>query len=143
MRREMADYQRGVGQRLKALRQSRQASQETAAHMAGVSTTTWRNWERGLRAPYERNWRKLAEGFELTDVAVAAIRGEPPTPLGLSNNGDGPIEEVLSLLRAVDARLGRLEELLSDLALERLEAETPEQPQTKSRRGGRSSVGGA
>jgi DNA-binding XRE family transcriptional regulator len=80
MRREMATYQEGVGRRLKALRQSSKATQEDAAHIAGVSLTTWRNWERGLRAPYERNWRKLQAGFKLTDEQVAAIRGPGAPP---------------------------------------------------------------
>lgn len=111
MRREMATYQHGVGRRLKALRQAKTATQEDAAQIADVSLTTWRNWERGLRAPYERNWRKLQAGFELTDDQVAAIRGTPPTPLGLgaeSQVTEGE-QQILSVLDDIIERLERLE----------------------------------
>jgi transcriptional regulator with XRE-family HTH domain len=120
MHAEMANHRQAVGRRFKALRQNRRLSQEDAAHLAGVSLTTWRNWERGLRAPYERNWDKLAEGFELSDEEIAAVRGTPPAPLG---TGESQTGEILSLLRGNAARLAKIEELLEALVLGQLEDE--------------------
>jgi transcriptional regulator with XRE-family HTH domain len=103
-------------------------SQEDAAHIAGVSLTTWRNWERGLRAPYERNWEKLAEGFNLSDEEVAAVRGTPPSPLG---SDEREASEILSLLRGNAERLARIEELLEALTLGQLEDEAERPPKDK------------
>lgn len=111
MRREMSDHQKAVGRRLLALRKTRNASQEDAAHVAGVSLTTWRNWERGLTAPYESSWKKLRAGFELTDEQVASIRGTPPSPLGLGSNGSEPSAVETQILEALDDIIERLERL--------------------------------
>jgi transcriptional regulator with XRE-family HTH domain len=111
MRQEMASYQQGVGRRLKALRTNRQFSQEDAAHAAKVSLTTWRNWERGLRNPTERNWAKFAKGFELTDEQVAAIRGTPPDPLSVDVDQPTVVEQqIIDTLDEIIERLGRLED---------------------------------
>lgn len=125
MQAEMANHRQAVGRRFKALRQNRRLSQEDAAHLAGVSLTTWRNWERGLRAPYERNWEKLADGFNLSDEEVAAVRGTPPAPLG---SDEPETSEILSLLRGNAERLARIEELLDALTLEQLEDEEERPP---------------
>lgn len=133
MRRQMSDYQRGVGQRLKDLRISKQASQEAAARIADVSTTTWRNWERGLRAPYERNWQKIKDGFELADDDIGELRGTPPTPLGLERDESG---EVLVLLRRQNELLENVAEALAtltQLALEGLPSEAPQPTARPSR----------
>lgn len=108
MRRQMSDYQAEVGRSLLALRKSRGMSQEDAMAAAGVSLKTWRNWEHGLRAPYERNWKKLKEGFELTDEQIAAIRGTPPTPFAFADNNGEPsqLDRIEALLHEVLDRLG-------------------------------------
>lgn len=116
MRREMASYQQGVGQRLKALRKSKGWNQEDAAHAVGISLTTWRNWERGIRAPYERNWAKIGQAFDLDDAKVAGVRGQPPTPLALGQNETGDqldrieqmLTEVLELLKPTVERPGAI-----------------------------------
>lgn len=129
MQAEMANHRQAVGRRFKALRQNRRLSQEDAAHLAGVSLTTWRNWERGLRSPYERNWEKLADGFDLSDEEIAAVRGTPPAPLGMGeSNGTGDLGEVLTLLRANADRLEKIEALLEALTLGGLEDEAERPP---------------
>lgn len=85
MMRLMEDYRADVGQRLRALRESRNMSQEDAAHLVGVAVKTWHNWESGKRSPYESNWQRLADSFE---IDVQPIRGTPPIPLGLGDDGD-------------------------------------------------------
>lgn len=129
IRAEMASHRQAVGRRFKALRQNRRLSQEDAAHLAGVSLTTWRNWERGLRSPYERNWEKLRDGFELSEEEVAAVRGTPPAPLGMGEpNGRDDLGEVLTLLRSNASRLAKIEELLEALTLGGLEDEAERPP---------------
>lgn len=113
----MANHRQAVGRRFKALRQNRRLSQEDAAHLAGVSLTTWRNWERGLRSPYERNWEKLRDGFKLSDEEVAAVRGTPPAPLGLGDP-DPQLDRMEALLVDVSERLAQVEDLLSARDLE-------------------------
>jgi transcriptional regulator with XRE-family HTH domain len=112
MRRDMADYLEGVGARLLDLRRAHQLSQEDAAHRVGVAVKTWRNWEGGLRAPYESNWRKVKEGFDLTDEQVTALRGSAPTPLGLGVEST-PVGD--SQLDRVERRLDLLIELVMQL----------------------------
>jgi transcriptional regulator with XRE-family HTH domain len=72
----MENRQRAVGEALLALRRSRRWSQEDAAHAVGVSVSTWGDWERGKHDPYETNWRRIEQTFE---VDATEIRGEPPT----------------------------------------------------------------
>lgn len=125
MQREMADHRAAVGQRLKTLRKSRRLSQEDAAHKAGVSLTTWRNWERGLRSPYERNWRKLTDGFELTEEEIASVRGTPPEPLGLGN-GNGKDPAIAELAAAINQLGDQVAEILRRLPPE----DEPQPPRT-------------
>lgn len=113
IRAEMASHRQAVGRRFKALRQNRRLSQEDAAHLAGVSLTTWRNWERGLRSPYERNWEKLRDGFELSEEEVASVRGTPPAPLGLGESGSPQLDRMEALLVDVSERLAELADLVS------------------------------
>lgn len=84
MRRQMSEYQEGVGKRLLTLRKQKGWNQEDAAHHVGVSLKTWRNWERGLRAPYERNWTNIQNAFEL--ASLDELRGSPPSPLALGDD---------------------------------------------------------
>ena len=110
----MEDYRSEVGGRLLRLRESRNMTQEDAAHVVGVAVKTWHNWESGKRSPYESNWRKISEAFE---VDVAAIRGKPPAPLGL----DSPDLLEAAQLDVIDAKLDQIAGTLSDL-VERLVA---------------------
>lgn len=98
-------YRRDVGSRLKALRESKNWSQEDAAHAVGVTTSTWGRWERGTRAPYESNWRRISQVFGEDDAREA--RGVPPPPLGLG----APNSQAADL----EARLVRIEEKLDEL----------------------------
>lgn len=105
MMRAMEDYRAGVGARLLALRKSRNLSQEDAAHLVGVGVKTWHNWESGKRSPYESNWRRIAEAFE---IDVQPIRGTPPAPLGLDlpeDNGD-----IAAQLQEIRSELAELRE---------------------------------
>jgi transcriptional regulator with XRE-family HTH domain len=74
------DHRKAVGARLRDLRKARNMSQEDAAYAVGVTLKTWGDWERGRRDPYDANWRKIGQAF---DVDPAEVRGTPPPPLGL------------------------------------------------------------
>lgn len=103
----MEDHRKAVGARLRELRKSRSWSQEDAAHEIGVAVKTWSNWERGRTDPYDSNWKRITEVFE---VDVSEIRGTPPAPLALSTETEWQkrIEEKL------DAILALLHEQVSD-----------------------------
>lgn len=118
---QMADYRRDVGRRLRALRTTKNMSQEDAAHVVGVRVKTWGLWERGVSSPYERSWQKIKTGFGLADDQVSAIRGKPPAPLGLDD--EPSVGEVVSLLRGLEERLTRIEDLLTEREFEELEAD--------------------
>lgn len=141
IRRAMSDYQEGVGRRLFALRKSRDLSQEDAAHLVGVGVKTWHLWERGKTAPYDQNWRKIGEAF---NVDTAELRGTPPAPLALGDGeGDGPdqldrIEADVSVLRDELAELRQAVTALAavvELAVAKLpREESPAKGQTRPRR---------
>lgn len=105
---QMSAYRQAVGRRLLALREQKGLSQEDAAHAVGVSVATWGRWERGARYPYEANWRKISDTF---DVDLAEIRGSPPAPLALgADNGDG----IEATLARMDSKLDAILEHLAD-----------------------------
>ena len=108
----MSDYRKGVGERLEALRRARNLSQENAAHMAGVSTGSWKNWERGRRSPTETNWGRIRKGFELSDDEMAVLRGNPPAPLGLDADPD-KLDRIEAELAGIRADLNRILNYLS------------------------------
>lgn len=78
-------------------------NQADAAHAVGVQPKTWHLWESGKTTPYERNWRRIGDVF---NVDPAEIRGIAPTPLGLVENPDPPANGYDELL----TRLAGLEE---------------------------------
>jgi transcriptional regulator with XRE-family HTH domain len=131
-----AAYRKAVGQRLLALRESKNLSQEEAAHAVGVTTSTWGRWERGERLPYDKNWKAIAQAFGAKKASEA--RGRPPLFDGLSNEGDG-LREIAKTLQRIDERLAQFadyvqpkdgrpgwDELLS--SLERLAQQATEGP---------------
>lgn len=91
--------------RLRHLRESRNMSQEDAAHLVGVAVKTWHNWESGKRTPYESNWQRIADSFE---VDVQPIRGRPPTPLGLGA-GETETQVLMDLIRGLDDQVRLLQ----------------------------------
>lgn len=103
MRQVVEEHRRSVGLRLRELRKAQGLSQEDAAYKVGVTVKTWGDWERGKRDPYDTNWRKIGEEF---DVDPGEIRGAPPSPLGL---GAGPADDSL------EARVVSMEERLAGL----------------------------
>lgn len=112
----MADYRRGVGERLESLRRSRNLSQEKAAQLVDVSTGSWKNWERGRRSPTETNWGKIRERFKLSDDDVNALRGTPPPPLGLGlDGGNDPdqLDRIEAKVNAIEAKLDAVIDYLS------------------------------
>jgi putative transcriptional regulator len=102
--REMDAYQRGVGERLRELRKSRNLSQEDAAHAVGVKVSTWGHWERGETNPYPRNWQRIEATF---GVDAAELRGTPPD--------DGMAASLDQLTREISVLAERLELLRSEV----------------------------
>lgn len=106
----MEEHRKVVGQRLRDLRKARGMNQEDAAHAVGVAVKTWSNWERGATAPYDSNWKKIRETF---DVDTADIIGTPPAPLGLGRNpagnpGETPESGDTDRLSAIEAKLDQV-----------------------------------
>lgn len=104
--RDMEDYRAGVGLRLRELRESRNMSQEDAAHLVGVAVKTWHNWESGKRTPYESNWQRIADSF---DVNVQPIRGTPPSPLSLGDEPDVQVERLAEMVKGLDDQVRLLQ----------------------------------
>lgn len=75
LQRQMADYLKAQGDRLRAARKSLGLSQEDAAHLIGVTVAAYGAWERGESEPRDRNWRKIEERLKVT---AEEVRGEPP-----------------------------------------------------------------
>lgn len=117
MVRAMEDYREQVGSRLRLLREDRAMSQEDAAHLVGVAVKTWHNWESGKRSPYENNWRRIGEAFE---IDVRLIRGKPPTPLGL-DAADSQLDRIEQSVGEIKSELARMFDLLDTRAKEALE----------------------
>jgi transcriptional regulator with XRE-family HTH domain len=107
IRRQMADYRQEVGARLRRLREGKGWNQADAAHEVGVGPKTWHLWETGKTTPYERNWRKIGEIF---DVDPVDIRGVAPTPLGLGNDNGSESTDFSEQLDELLTRLAGLEE---------------------------------
>lgn len=104
----MHEHRLKVGERLKALRKARGWNQEDAAHHVGVAVKTWSNWERGRTDPYDANWRKIAEVF---DVEPADIIGTPPAALGLGGEPAPVVAEILTRVAALETMVAELLEL--------------------------------
>lgn len=139
----MSDYQQLVGGRLRALREQRSLSQEDAAHLVGVSTKTWQNWERGERAPYQSNWRKIQAAFKLESLDY--IRGTAPAPDDRLAGIEQTQREILARVNFLIRVLGAMDP--SGLAAEEItkqiladherHADDPEGPDTERRSGDR------
>lgn len=75
----MADVARG--ERLRALREARHWSQETAAHRIGVSVKTLRAWEKGGRIKWA-NAKRAGEELEVDPESLVSLdrpgASEPP-----------------------------------------------------------------
>lgn len=96
-----SNYLRTIGQKLKELRLQNAWSQEDAAYNCGVSVKTWRNWERGLASPRERNWAHIAQAFGLE--SANEIRGLPQ-PVAVA----GDISRLEAKIDEIAAKLDRL-----------------------------------
>jgi transcriptional regulator with XRE-family HTH domain len=120
--RQMQEHREDVGRRLRDLRKARGLNQEDAAHAVGVAVKTWSNWERGRTAPYDSNWKRIGQAF---DVDPVTLQGTPPTPLGLGGDS-GDIE---SRVASMEDRLAGLIEMQNSLLarqseiLEQIQAE--------------------
>lgn len=117
--RVIEDHRIAVGKKLLALRKSKNMTQMDAAIACDVELKTWGDWERGKRDPYDRNWRKIGEVF---DVNPAEIRGTPPAPLGLGARED-QVEDVRDEFRVLveehNTKLDDMKNMLDDAHLER------------------------
>lgn len=102
LRRVVEEHRQAVGARLRSLRKAHGWSQEEAAYRVGVTLKTWGDWERGKRDPYDGNWKKIGEAFE---VDPADVRGTPVSPLALGAPTERSLNDDLS------SRLDRLEEI--------------------------------
>jgi DNA-binding XRE family transcriptional regulator len=109
--RVVEDHRKAVGIRLRDLRKSHNMTQMDAAVAVGVELKTWGDWERGKRDPYDSNWRKIGETFE---VDPAVIRGTLPAPLGLGARED-QVEQIETQLTAQTRVLEQITAALADL----------------------------
>jgi putative transcriptional regulator len=111
---EPPDYLRATGDRLYQLRQSQGWSQEDAARAVGVSVTTWRAWETAKREPYEANWRKISEAF---NVDVGILRGLPnPDHIDIHDRMLAVEEEIRDRGRRITQLEEQVAEILNRLA---------------------------
>ena len=142
-----SNYLRTIGQKLKQLRLQNAWSQEDAAYNCGVSVKTWRNWERGLASPRERNWAHIAQAFGLE--SANEIRGLPQ-PVAVAGQVDlsrleAKIDEIAAKLDRLLARVDQNQDRLDAVreasgrtveVIERL-LDAPPAPAARARRGKR------
>jgi transcriptional regulator with XRE-family HTH domain len=118
----MEGHRQAVGQRLLALRKAKSWSQEDAAHKVGVSVSTWGDWERGKHTPYDANWRKIEQAFE---IDATEIRGEPPAPL-FGVGSESRRNDLRQQLARIEAKIDEV------LAQQRAHTEMPDVPRPPS-----------
>ena len=96
----MEDYRKQVGRQLRLLREDRSMSQEDAAHLVGVAVKTWHNWESGKRAPYESNWKRISDAFQ---IDVRPIRGRSPLSEIIGDESSVPSDRLDQLEQQIEA----------------------------------------
>jgi transcriptional regulator with XRE-family HTH domain len=120
-----------TAQRLRDLRGIR--SQQWVADRVGVTSRAVQAWEAGGGVSSE-NIEALAKLYKVSENFLLYGTDTRPTP--------DQVAEILSLLRSLDERMGRVEELLSERELEDLEGEAEtETPPTRKPAGRRAANG--
>lgn len=71
----MASTPGGIGQQIKARRESLGITQEAAAETAGVSKITWQSWEQGLRQPRGNTLARVAQVLDVPPVSLTQSAG--------------------------------------------------------------------
>lgn len=71
----MASTPGGIGQQIKARRESLNLTQEAAASAAGVSKITWQSWEQGVRQPHGAALARVAQVLNVPPASLTQSAG--------------------------------------------------------------------